>query len=153
MDVCLRCGKETRTEDRCKGSRKDGTGAYCKPCNVARVQEARRRRDPAVRYRESDPAKAAARDDRWRERNPAVAALVDARYAAKRRARLGVATEPVLRAAVWERDGGICGICGDVVDGPWHMDHVVPLSRGGPHTYANVQVSHPRCNMRKGARL
>jgi 5-methylcytosine-specific restriction endonuclease McrA len=35
----------------------------------------------------------------------------------------------------------------------WHLDHVVPLSRGGEHSYANVQVAHPFCNLSKGPRL
>jgi 5-methylcytosine-specific restriction endonuclease McrA len=30
-----------------------------------------------------------------------------------------------------------------------HIDHIVPLSRGGLHCYANVQVAHSRCNLRK----
>jgi 5-methylcytosine-specific restriction endonuclease McrA len=53
---------------------------------------------------------------------------------------------------VLERDDGVCGICGDDVDPmDFHVDHIVPLARGGPHIYANVQVAHPACNMRKGA--
>lgn len=34
----------------------------------------------------------------------------------------------------------------------FHVDHVVPLSKGGMHGYTNVQPAHPRCNMRKGAK-
>lgn len=61
--------------------------------------------------------------------------------------------ERVERSVVWERDGGICGICGEAADAAdWHMDHVKPLARGGEHSYANVQVSHPRCNRQKGSR-
>lgn len=64
----------------------------------------------------------------------------------------GAHAEDVDRAVVWERDEGICGICGAAADpGDWHLDHVIPLARGGAHTMGNVQVSHPVCNMRKGA--
>lgn len=32
------------------------------------------------------------------------------------------------------------------------LDHIVPLSRGGPHTYANTQCACRECNGNKGAR-
>lgn len=74
--------------------------------------------------------------------------------AATRRARKRAAVvERVFRSVVFRRDQGLCGICRTAVDpGHWHLDHVVPLSRGGEHSYANVQVTHPECNLRKGSR-
>ena len=62
--------------------------------------------------------------------------------------------ETVLRSKVFERDDGICHICLKPVDPHgWHMDHIVPLSRGGEHSYKNVGVSHPFCNLSKGPRI
>lgn len=62
--------------------------------------------------------------------------------------------EDIDRDFVWVRDGGICGICGTPADPDrWDLDHIVPLARGGLHEYANVQVSHPPCNRKKGARM
>lgn len=53
-----------------------------------------------------------------------------------------------------ERHDGVCGICGGDVDPlDYHIDHVVPLIRGGEHSYANTQPAHPLCNRRKGRRL
>ena len=54
---------------------------------------------------------------------------------------------------VFERDEGIYGICKEIVIGKFHVDHVIPLSKGGLHTYSNVQTSHPTCNERKGPKL
>lgn len=60
--------------------------------------------------------------------------------------------EHVDRAVVFQRDAGVCGLCGERVDPTdFHVDHIVPLSAGGEHSYANSQVSHPRCNRTKGA--
>lgn len=58
-----------------------------------------------------------------------------------------------LRATVIARDGLTCGICKERVEhDDVHLDHVRPVSRGGPNTAANLRVTHSRCNMRKGAR-
>lgn len=51
---------------------------------------------------------------------------------------------------VWENSHGICGLCKTVADPTnWHIDHIIPLSKGGSDTYDNVQVSHPLCNWKK----
>ncbi len=55
------------------------------------------------------------------------------------------------RDQVWERGGGLCGICGvEIATGSkWHVDHVVPVSKGGPDRLWNVLPAHPSCNSRK----
>jgi 5-methylcytosine-specific restriction endonuclease McrA len=82
-----------------------------------------------------------------RARNPGSNRL----HAANYRARVAEAfVEPVDPQIVWERDEGVCGICGKPADrDDFHVDHVIPLSKGGEHSYANVQVAHPVCNVRK----
>lgn len=89
-----------------------------------------------------------------RQADPTQIRLADRRRQATRRARKRAAVvEVVDPAAVWTRDRGVCGLCGEVADSAdWHLDHVIPLAAGGEHSYANVQVSHPRCNLVKGPR-
>lgn len=58
---------------------------------------------------------------------------------------------PKIRAAVYERDGHRCRYC-DTKDGPFHLDHVIPVSRGGESTPDNLTVACAKCNMEKGAR-
>lgn len=76
-------------------------------------------------------------------------------YEGTRRARKAAAfVEHVDLATVWERDDGICHICRQPADrSDWQLEHVVPITKGGQHSYANTAVSHPICNRKKGARL
>lgn len=57
-----------------------------------------------------------------------------------------------VRAAVMERDGLVCQICGaDVERDDVHLDHIKPWSRGGEHTVDNLRVAHSLCNIKRGA--
>ena len=56
---------------------------------------------------------------------------------------------PLTRRAVFARDGGRCVYCGA---GASSLDHVVPRSRGGAHTWENVVASCARCNHTKADR-
>jgi 5-methylcytosine-specific restriction endonuclease McrA len=63
-------------------------------------------------------------------------------------------SDKIDRSVVFDRDNGTCYLCGSQVDPDyWHMDHVHPVSKGGSHTYDNVRVTHPRCNLRKSDSL
>lgn len=45
-----------------------------------------------------------------------------------------------------------CAWCGVPLE-EWHLDHVIPLSRGGVHSIGNLVPSCPPCNQRKQALL
>lgn len=70
--------------------------------------------------------------------------------------------------ALYKRDNGICHICGGKCDWGDHkykgryfivgkkypsIDHVIPLSKGGTHSWDNVKLAHLSCNSAKGASL
>lgn len=59
------------------------------------------------------------------------------------------ATVPLTRKAVFARDGGRCVYCGAAATS---LDHVVPRSRGGPHSWDNVVSACGRCNHVKADR-
>jgi len=53
----------------------------------------------------------------------------------------------LLRKAVWERDKGVCRVCGHKVDpNDWALGHNRARSRGGALTFKNTYVVHPACN-------
>lgn len=54
------------------------------------------------------------------------------------------------RRAVFARDRDACQYCGA---GAETMDHIVPRSRGGQHTWENVVAACRRCNAKKRDRL
>lgn len=82
----------------------------------------------------------------------------------KRRAALKAAiTESVDPAVVYQRDNWTCRIegCGEPIDPTLDpesshaasIDHIVPLSLGGTHTYDNIRAAHRVCNSRRGNRV
>lgn len=82
---------------------------------------------------------------------------------AKRRALIkGAKAERVDVFAVFERDGWRCHLCGGLTikakRGSHHpkapeLDHVVPLSKGGEHSYRNTACAHRACNIAKSDRI
>ncbi len=57
---------------------------------------------------------------------------------------------PLSRRAVFARDGHRCQYCNRAAE---NIDHVLPRSRGGGHTWDNVVASCRSCNSRKEDRL
>lgn len=114
---------------------------------VRTAEQLERKREAQRRYREAHPEKF----NVW----------TDARRAAyhRRRARkkAGDAGERIVHREVFKRDGWVCGICGRRVNPDLvfphpkssSLDHIVPLSKGGTHTMANVQLAHLACNTAK----
>lgn len=89
------------------------------------------------------------RDDWWRSerltvRIPSVVKLTTFVHVPYQR------TVPVTRRAVYGRDGNRCQYCSGPAES---IDHVLPRSRGGSHTWDNVVACCRRCNVRKGNRL
>ena len=56
-----------------------------------------------------------------------------------------------VRGEVMERDGRKCVYCG-CEEGPFHLDHVKPVSAGGAGSPDNLVVACASCNLSKGAK-
>lgn len=74
----------------------------------------------------------------------------------KRRAKI-LCGDPIDKRSVYEFYGYICIVCQDHIDPAlaWpdpmsaSLEHVVPLSEGGTHTWDNVAPAHLLCNTKK----
>lgn len=58
--------------------------------------------------------------------------------------------DPHDRIAVYRGAGGVCHYCKQSVGDNWHIDHSMPVARGGRSVFANYRLSCGPCNMSKG---
>lgn len=133
---CIMCGKAFCT--------RNGKAKVCGPeCQAASQAEWARQK-----Y---------ANDPEYRSRNIALAHARNAR-------KLGLGNSVILLTYLIERDGNQCRIpnckfktrtvapLGSKSPRKPSIDHIIPLSLGGPHDLANVQLAHNRCNQSKNNR-
>ncbi len=117
--------------------------------NCARAKRMSQERRMAIyqRYRDDKIAYAT----RWNRENSEKRREICRRREARKRL---TTVARVDYAAIWERDRGICYLCGlPVARENLHFDHIIPLARGGFHTDENIAVTHSWCNLRKGAKM
>jgi hypothetical protein len=121
-----------------------------------------RERKQRKSYYEKTAEKQKQSSKEWRINNPEKARSQGRRIRAMR---ASVYTEDYSTDQVLERWGINCHLCGLPIDllAPrsthakgWELglqlDHVIPLSSGGPDTLENVKPSHGKCNIAKGYR-
>lgn len=138
-------------------SKPDGRSIECKPCGRARVKSWRERNPEkvaAMSRRRSETGAGAASTRRYRKTRP----HIGRDNAAGRRVRLrGVERESFTKQQIFDRDKWTCQLCGKRISRrhvwphPFSptIDHIIPLADKGPHTRANVQAAHARCNISK----
>lgn len=85
------------------------------------------------------------------------------RHDVRRRAKVqqAMVDRDITVEGLYKRDKGVCYLCGGKCDyedyvvrdgafitGDWYpsIDHVVPLAKGGKHSWSNVRLAHFRCN-------
>lgn len=142
----------------CKNARSRGHAASNRVSDAARKKswyEANRTRAAGTARQWADKHKGKIRAQRKqfyednRER-----LLVEAKVQRqKRRARLTAAdSEPYtvtdIHTLLYEQDGK-CFYCQALFLGKWHIEHMIPLSRGGADKLDNICLACPPCNMRK----
>lgn len=144
--ACLACRNEDRKE-------------FVRRC-PEKVSAANRKQ--YLKNREDNIARSAARAKLFPEENRARArahyAKNPAKYAAysrNRKARLknaeGRHTADDIKS-LFERQKGRCVNCCASIRGSFHVDHIMPLIRGGSNGPKNIQLLCPPCNLSKKAK-
>jgi 5-methylcytosine-specific restriction endonuclease McrA len=156
LDRPIEHGTSLYEYDRCR-SRPEGS------CELCKAAAAKWHREDRVK----NPEKHREHEKAWEAANPEK--VRDQRRLAKNRRERRAAENgqtPYTRQEILERDDYTCYLCGEKVDMTathqmgqpgWelfpHLDHVVPLSKGGPDTPDNVRTTHARCNLNKSDKL
>lgn len=112
--------------------------------------ETMRERD-RIKYAKSRE-KSIARTQRYQKRHPEVRQF----HERKRRARKANAAGIFTKADVdllYRSQKGKCWHCGKSIESGYHIDHLIPLSRGGSNWPNNLVLACPSCNLSKGAKM
>lgn len=108
-----------------------------------------RARIAAYNLKNKEKRNAARRE--WHRLNPDAAL----RYRSSRRARKQNCEGRLsigIRQKLYELQRGLCACCKQPLGKNYHLDHIIPLSLGGPNTDNNVQLLRAECNLRKRAK-
>lgn len=109
-------------------------------------------REYGAKFRSLFPERKKASSTKWQENNPIKRAASEQRRRARKRQVGGQFTEcDVVRLLIAQ--SGRCEWCNACLDEKFHIDHIVPISRGGGNDAANICLSCPSCNIKKGAKL
>ena len=84
---------------------------------------------------------------RWASENRDKLNLKKHCYYARRRRQLGVVSPGIIDRLFIEQ-AGLCLYCNRELQ-EYHLEHKLPISRGGLHDDKNLCLSCPRCNLRK----
>lgn len=121
--------------------------------NIDHARSAAKVRSKA-RYH-ANPELMSARAKVYRKKNPDGIAAQKRRYKASKLGAEGSHTGKDVQA-IFEKQRGLCGNCKKKLfksgAKKFHVDHVIPLSRGGGNGPDNLQCLCSSCNLRKGAK-
>ncbi len=156
------CGNETIPQ---RGSLRSGKSKSC-GCIKNEVFAAMRNAQPRLHPDEAK-RRMAASIDKWKQNNRHKTRLASRKfyknnkdkvkiYHHRRRAIIQGCVGHLssgLRAKLMSLQGNRCAVCKcDISVTESHMDHIIPLAKGGPNTNDNIQMLCKTCNLRKGAK-
>jgi hypothetical protein len=155
LGSCVVCGNEKRwATGECAtcGTRRGREWVERNPEKRKKIarEYGRRNLDKIAAWKEANPEAARTAQARYRKRHPEVQREAQSRRRARK---LGAPEiEKIDRNYIYDRDGGRCHLCEKKVPRTrFDLDHLIPLSKGGPHTHLNLRVLLAGRATREGA--
>jgi len=120
----------------------------------------------SMAYRKLNPEKVSAATKLWRLENQAIVKAYSRAYAAanpearriqtqnrnaRKRANGGTLSKG-LSAKLFKLQKGKCACCSLPLGNNFHLDHILPITLGGPNIDSNIQLLRQRCNNQKSAK-
>ena len=172
MKTCTKCGEsKPLAEFSKKCTSPDGKRSHCKKCDGDRArlwradkQEHLRSYHAAYRganrdkrnaynkaYSSANRDKVNALNTAWCAANPEKVRVKRQNYSARKKAGGGRLSSDLV-GRLYKLQRGKCACCGLPLGDDFHLDHIMPLARGGSNTDDNIQLLRSRCNRQKMAK-
>lgn len=119
--------------------------------NLQRLSEAQKQRNKDKRIKQPEATRARGRklQSRYRAANPAkIKADRAKRRALENNAPGKHSAEEIER--MYLDQAGLCAYCEKLLEVDFHVDHMIPLSRGGANGWENLAIACSSCNLSKG---
>jgi 5-methylcytosine-specific restriction endonuclease McrA len=124
---------------------KEAKAAYDRAYREANAERIAQR---TKQYRELNKELESARHKAYREAHPDRIAALNRNRKAKKKSSDGIHTAADVEAQ-YSRQHGRCFYCNKKVGKDYHVDHVIPLAKGGGNGPENLVVACPKCNLSK----
>lgn len=137
---CVNCSKENQDKEKKK--------SYDKKRNIEKHEEIREKRKE---YYDKNRDKIKERNLAWADRNKDAVSIIKKNYKHRRRLieKDGMSTSD-LRLFIKSSDK-ICFYCDSLCEDLFHIDHIIPICKGGDHQPYNLCISCKTCNIRKNS--
>lgn len=100
-------------------------------------------------WQKSNPLKCREYSSKWRSENPLSTRITNQNRRGRIVAAGGILSKG-LANKLFKLQKGKCACCKDDLGDNYHLDHIVPLSKGGSNKDENMQLLTQRCNLQKG---
>ncbi|MCR4297561.1 MAG: HNH endonuclease [Gallionella sp.] len=116
-----------------------------------RAANAGKRKAQAIVYRKNHTEKHRASSAAWAARNKEAVRIIHQNRRYRKKENGGTLSRGLIGKLI-KLQNGKCLCCGVALGADFHLDHVMPLARGGAHNDKNMQLLCPTCNLNKHAK-